>query len=219
MIKDQPIVKCTAGVFLFIFLCVISSVLPGHASDQNLWRHWTHFIYSQGLSHAYESGTDYLPLYQYFMWIFGKLAHNAESISVHLGYLRSFTIAFEFFGLWYVYVWMEKKVDYLFLLLFSLLNISFSYNTIIWGQVDAIMTALLFISLYYAHRKKILLSGLFMVLALNMKLQSIIFLPAWGLLCLYAVVSTRNWKSIFYAVISMALLQLFTSVRPSMRST
>jgi Gpi18-like mannosyltransferase len=79
---------------------------------------------------------------------------------------------------------------------------------VIWGQVDGIMSTMIFISLYYAYRKKIILSGVWFILALNMKLQSVVFLPLWGLLCLFALIDKKSWKVAIYALLVMAAIQL-----------
>lgn len=200
--------RITIICFLFGFISVLFPYLPGHESDQLLWIRWTRYINTMGLRHAYASGTDYLPFYQYIMWIFGKLVHNPDAIALRIGYLRCFTLLFDFLGLWYAYLWLNRKPDFLFLLLFSILNLSYSYNTVIWGQVDGIMSTMIFISLYYAHRKKIILSSIWFILALNMKLQSVVFLPLWGLLCLFAVIDKKSWKEAVYALLAMAAIQL-----------
>ena len=103
-----------------------------------------------GLRHAYASGTDYLPFYQYIMWIYGKLVHNPDAIALRIGYLRCFTLFFDFLGLWYAYRWLDRKPDFLFLLLFSIHNLSYSYNTDISGQVHGNMYNIIFNSLYYS---------------------------------------------------------------------
>ena len=204
----HPAWRITIICFLFGFISVLFPYLPGHESDQSLWIRWSRHINSMGLRHAYASGTDYLPFYQYIMWIYGKLVHNPDAIALRIGYLRCFTLFFDFLGLWYAYRWLNRKPDFLFLLLFSILNLSYSYNTVIWGQVDGIMSTMIFISLYYAYRKKIILSSIWFILALNMKLQSVVFLPLWGLLCLFALVDKKSWQVAIYALLVMTAIQL-----------
>jgi Gpi18-like mannosyltransferase len=204
----HPALRIILICFLFGFISVLFPYLPGHESDQSLWIRWSRHINTMGLRHAYASGTDYLPFYQYIMWIYGKLVHNPDAIGLRIGYLRCFTLLFDFLGLWYAYLWLNRIPDFLFLLLCSILNLSYSYNTVIWGQVDGIMSTMIFISLYYGYRKKIILSSIWFILALNMKLQSVVFLPLWGLLCLFALIDKKSWKDFFYALFAMAAIQL-----------
>jgi Gpi18-like mannosyltransferase len=194
-------------LFVFVFLSVLFPYLPGHEGDNQFWADWSWHIRVHGLRNAYGSGTNYLPLYQWIMWLYGKLVVNPDHIGLRIGYLRCFTLAFDFAGLWFAWKWMDRRVDPLFFLLFNLLNIAYAYNTVIWGQVDGIMTTLVLISLYYAHKQKVIVSSIFVLLAINMKLQAIIFLPVWGLLLLFALLHTRKWLSVLYALLAMAAVQ------------
>ena len=194
-------------VFLFLFISLMFPYLPGHEADNNLWTSWSQYLLEHGLKNAYGSGTDYLPFYQWIMWLFAKLSGSTDVIAERIGYLRCFTLAFDFLGIWFLWKWLDRKTDFLLLLLFCMLNISYSYNTVIWGQVDGIMTTMVFAAIYYAQKKKIVVSGLWMVLALNMKLQAIIFLPVWGILCLQAVLQERKIKMVVFTLASMILLQ------------
>jgi Gpi18-like mannosyltransferase len=142
------------------------------------------------------------------MWLFGKLCGSSDVIGAKIGYLRCFTLAFDFLGVWYLWKWLDKRMDFLLLLLFLTLNISWSYNTVIWGQVDGIVTTMVFIAIYYAQKNRIVASSIWMILALNMKLQAVIFVPVWGLLCLQAMIQERNWKKIWTALVSVVVLQL-----------
>jgi Gpi18-like mannosyltransferase len=192
---------------LFIFLALLSPVLPGHTFDNECWRNWAYFIRDQGLRNVYHSNTDYLPLYHYVLWAFGKTQSGFDGLMRHLPYLRAFTLVFDFIGIWYVYQWTGKKTAFSLLCFFSFMNVAFSYNTVIWGQVDGIMATLSFLSVYYAWKKKVLVSTLLLLLALNMKLQAIIFIPVWGLLCLQAVVQKKNYLLIPYSLLAAAALQ------------
>lgn len=195
-------------LFVFSFLSLLFPYLPGHEGDNGLWAGWSWHIRTYGLGKAYGSGTNYLPLYQWVMWIYGLLVGNPDHIGLRIGYLRCFTLVFDFIGLWYAWKWMDRRVDGVFFLLFNLLNIAYSYNTVIWGQVDGIMATLVFVSLYYAHKQKLVLSGVLFLLAMNMKLQSIIFLPLWGLLFLYVLFQQRRWITVLYTLAAAAVVQL-----------
>lgn len=207
-IKENHTYKIFIALFLFLFISVLFPYLPGHESDKSLWAMWTWHIRNYGLSNAYHSGTDYLPLYQWFMWLFGKFFDHPDDVTARIEYLRCFTLLFDFLGLWFAYKWMDKKIDFITLLVFSMLNLAYCYNTVIWGQVDGIMTTMIFISLYYAHKQKLIVSSVWILLAINMKLQAIIFLPIWGLLFLFAVIHKKNWKLIVYSLIAMAVVEI-----------
>ncbi len=193
-------------VLLFIFPLALTPGLHGQ-DDIAYWRHWTCYIMEHGLCNAYGSGTNYTPLYQYFMWLFGLLQDNCEAARHYIGYQRFFTLAFDFVGLWMVWKWLDKKTDYLVILLLSILNVSYSYNTIIWQQVDSIMPAFVFGALWMIYRGKPIWSGVMLVLALNMKLQAMPFIPLWGLLLLTHFVLHGKWLRLAGTVGAMLLAQ------------
>jgi Gpi18-like mannosyltransferase len=211
--KNDNALKAFILVFLFLFMSFTALFIPGFESDINCWRGWTKHTWQKGLRYAYgAAGNNYPPLYQYFMWAFGKLCSNLEAIDKNIGYLRSFTLLFEFLGLWYVYKWIGRNTSYVMICLFSLLNISFSYNSLFWGQVDAIMTTLVFIALYYAFYNRLVLSTVFFILALNMKLQSIVFLPTWALLYGYAFLQKKSWTTLLQSIFAFVAIQVLVLV-------
>jgi len=200
-------------IILFIDLVFIGKHIGSMAFDQECFTSWTKHIHRYGLSKAYantEINDDYMPIFQYVMWGFGKLAGSDAAITSDVGYLKAVTLLFDFVGLWFVYKWLNKKIDYLFLLLLSILNVGFSYNTLIWGQIDGIYCCLSFISVYYAYHNKIILSMLCWVLAVNTKLQAIIILPVLSLLYVFWLLNEKKvWvfaKGILASVVLQCLI-------------
>lgn len=196
-----------SGMAFLAFVALIPG-LPGVKIDMDCWQAWALHIHREALPNAYSSGTNYPPLYQYFLWAFARLAGSEAAIIKYLGYLRVFTLLAEYWGLWIIYRWMEKRVDWSFLLLCSMLNVAYSYNTMLWGQVDAMLAALVVSSLYYQWRGKLLTSAIFLVLALNLKIQTIIFIPMWGLLMLGALHRAHAWRRLLVIVPAMVVAQV-----------
>lgn len=196
-----------ASALFFAFLCALMPGLPGFAGDMEIWKIWATHNATQGLPNAYDSGTNYTPLYHYILWLFGIVMNTPEAIGRYITFIRVFTLLAEFGGLYLVYRWCERTTDYLIILFISILNIGYSYNTLIWGQVDAIPAALSFATLYYLHRGKAIVSGAMLILAVNMKLQAIIFLPLWGLLYMEYLARTRRWNDAVLTIVVMAGLQ------------
>jgi Gpi18-like mannosyltransferase len=194
-------------LLLFLFITFLLPFLPG--PDNMYWIPWTSNLFSRGLRNAYSgSGDNYLPLYQYFLWFLAKISGSETAIVQNISYLRCFTLFFEMLSLWYVYKWIDKKADLLLLVFFNILNIAFSYNTILWGQVDGMLSALVFISLYYGQKESPVLSAIWFILALNFKLQTIIFLPLWGLLFLNNIIYSPKLKTIFFPLLALITLQI-----------
>lgn len=200
-------------VFLFLFLCFAVTYFHGFDWDVHCWAVWSAHIFHHGLPQAYDAPYNtYMPVYQYILYFFAELQDSEEAIHRNINYIRAITLLFEFAGLWYIYKWVDKKISYHLVVLFAMLNLAYSYNTVIWGQVDGISSALAFIAMYYGTNRKPLLSALFMMLAVNMKLQVIIFIPVWGLLYLNNVAREKSWKAFFLPPLLMIAVQVLLLV-------
>ncbi|MEI8279282.1 MAG: hypothetical protein WCG87_05920 [Bacteroidota bacterium] len=188
-------------------MIVLFPELPGLSIDNDDWKNWALYIREHGLCNAYGSTSDYLPFYQYVLWIYGKIASDLDGILRNYSFLRGFSFMFDLAGIWYVYLWMEKKMDLILVLFISLFNIAYTYDTFVWGQLDGMLSAMLFISLFYAFRQNTLWSAVWYLMALNLKLQAIVFLPLWGLLIINTIITTRDWKKAVLPLAVMAILQ------------
>lgn len=196
-------------LIIFSFITAMLPELPGLEYDiRNCWEAWALHIHHNGLRNAYGSTTDYMPIYQYILWGYSKIMGSDAAISSHLYYVRCVILLFDFWGLWYVYKWMDKKLAYFVVATIGILNISYVYDTIIWGQIDGGLATLIFIAVYYAWKKNNILSGLFILLAFNYKIQTIIILPVWGMLFLDNALSSKSWKAIVAPLMVMAAAQL-----------
>jgi Gpi18-like mannosyltransferase len=164
-----------------LFLLIVLTPTTGHGSDYFCWIEWCKFQYQNGISNTYQSWTDYLPLYHYILNLFGKMIGNIEEIPRYIYRLKYITYLFELGStLILFYILKNQFKDFfksLFFSLFYLLNFAVLYNSAIWGQVDGIMTFFVFASIISAYYNKTILSILLFVLAVNMKLQAIFFLP------------------------------------------
>jgi Gpi18-like mannosyltransferase len=176
-----------------------------HAFDYNCFKTWATHIYQHGLTNTYTIWNDYMPFYQYALFAFGKIAGSEAAIVKYVFYLKLFTLVFDYAALYYIYKWLDKRIDYFLILLVSMLNIGFGYNTIIWGQVDGILSCLVLMSVYYAWKNNLIISMLCYVLALNMKLQALMYLPVVGLL--YLLSPNFKLKEIVKGIVMVLLVQ------------
>lgn len=187
--------------------------IPGMLYDiHECFEPWALHIKRQGLRNAYGSTTDYMPIFQYILWIYDKLAGTEAAISANFRYTSCFVLIGDFVALWYVYKWIDKKLPYFALLSLCILNLGFSYDTILWGQIDGILCALIFISVYYAWKGNNLLGAISMVLAFNFKIQCIVIIPLWGLLMLGNAIADNGsnvfWRKVLLPVLAAATVQL-----------
>jgi Gpi18-like mannosyltransferase len=201
----------SVSTLLFILL---SFVMPkeGHLWDISCWKTWAVYIFQNGLGNIYHSNSDYLPLYYYLLKLFGLLQGSPEKIGTNIHYLKSMTLIFHFISGFYLVLIIRKDSqswDKMWVpALFYILNIAVLYNTVVWGQVDEIMTTIVLISCFFAYKQKVTLSLIFITLAINFKLQAIIFLPVVGLILLPVIINVFSVKR----MLQWLLIPLFIQV-------
>lgn len=156
-----------------------------HEGDRDAWRSWATHIFRHGLGNAYAlPSLDYNPLYHYILWLFGRLAGSEAAIQRYSYSLKACTLLFDFAGALLAAAWLRGGWRRFVGSLVLLLNVGYLYNTLVWQQVDAIFTCLSFAAVVLALRGRLGWSLVLYVLALNAKLQAIVFLPLLGLLWL-----------------------------------
>ncbi len=184
----------------------MSVLMPDHGShgwDTTCWTNWSVHIFKNGLFNVYNSDCNYPPLYPYLLKIFGMLKGSEDKIVAGIPQLKLIVLLFDILPVLVLLAarrTFELSKGYPYLLLF---NIGYLYNTVIWGQVDSIHSNLVATAIFIAWRLPVL-SALLFVLALNMKLQAIFFLPVW-VLCM--VVHT-SWRKACIALLSCIALQV-----------
>ena len=203
----------TIGIFLVLYV-FITLLIPksGHPSDFNCWKDWASAIFTKGIGNIYSHGTNYLPLYQYFLMLFGNFQGSVSNIHSNINSLKYFNLLFDVVGVYFAFLFVNEKIKNskmsILLSLLLLFNLAYLYNTMIWGQVDAIFTAFLFIAFYFSLQNKILVTIIFCLLSLNMKLQAIIFFPFIGLILLPSFIQKFNLKSLLTWIIIPFIIQL-----------
>jgi len=194
---------------LFLFITAMLPYLPGLWYDNHdCWETWAHYIHTNGLRNAYGSGTDYMPVYQYFLWIYGKICGTDKAIADNIPYLRCITLGFDYLGLWFVYKWIDKKMAWYALLTICILNLGYTFDTIIWGQMDGTLSALVFLAVYFVWKSNNLVATIFLVLAFNFKIQTIVIIPLWALLFLNNFLSSRKVGDMLLPLGAGAALQV-----------
>ncbi|MBC6610576.1 hypothetical protein H8B15_06565 [Hymenobacter sp. BT507] len=176
MKKIYPHIWLYAMLFIMLLLLVPRA---GFEGDVGCWVRWGTHIHDQGLRNAYEHpGNNYNPFYHYVLWAYGKLVGTPEKIQRYRHALKAFTLLFDFAGAIMLAALATPGSQRRFMLsLLLLFNIGYLYNTLVWEQIDAILTFFAALAVVLALRKNITLSVLAYVIAFNVKPQAIIFLP------------------------------------------
>jgi Gpi18-like mannosyltransferase len=193
-----------------LILLIVLTPNTGHHFDIQFWVTWSTYNLTHGWSKIYESGTDYLPLYHYILGTFGRIQGSPEEIAANIGYMKCFNLLFEFGSTLILAMLLRRngfsnKMSFIFSL-FYLCNLAVLHNSLIWGQVDAILAFFCFAAVIATHLRYYALGAVLFILAVNMKLQAIIFLPV-----IPAIMAThpleKGWRDIVYPILAAILTQ------------
>lgn len=194
--------------FLFFLLSYIAFcfVVPDSGYDKYFWISWSKAIVEHGLGNIYSNPeVNNFPLLLYLLKVF-TLFFSANSIDVFsINYLKCFVIIFDFATLAVVVSLFKKNNINLLLCLVFVFNPAFWYNTVIWGQVDSVHTFFVFVSVLLAINKKSLPALIFMLLAVNTKLQAVVFLPVL-LMIVFNTERTEKQQSYTESILSVIIL-------------
>ncbi|MBL7717308.1 MAG: hypothetical protein JNL72_00625 [Flavipsychrobacter sp.] len=193
---------------LFVLYLII---LPGRyfVYDFEFWTDWALYIHRHGITNIYDNPTtNYHPGFLYCLYLYDLLMGSEELIVKNINYIKYIPMVFDFLPIVVLCGFRQRLVELKIPYLFLLLNIAYMFNSMCWGQVDAIHTNLIFLSLLCAFYRPYWSVGLFMA-AITFKLQAIVFIPILGIILLYSVRNAKRLISL--AVFGAALLALFIS--------
>jgi Gpi18-like mannosyltransferase len=193
-----------AGVVAYLVLLLIMPNF-GHAWDCACWGMWATRMNSNGLASAYTEGStvNYLPLYLYVLRAYAWLV-GTEHIYPYIYTLKIVTLLFDVGSAMIISSYFKHQKRAWQYVVFTLLNIGFIYNTLIWNQVDGIWSFFVLAAFTMGYRKHLSGSMLLFILAVNVKLQAIIFLPLLGLMWL----PLCNWRNLTKALLISIGVQL-----------
>lgn len=151
---------------------------------------------TQPFHRIYDIDCNYLPGYLYLLKFHVWLMGSAEAAAQHLHYLKLYTLLFDL-GAVLLMLSMSHKPEWsnrhwaLFVF-----NAAYLYNTLNWGQVDAIPVFFTLLSLKLFLQGRAVWALPSYLLALNVKLQMVLFLP----LILWLLWDALRGKSWLYAL-------------------
>lgn len=173
--------------------------------DMGFWREWALYIHQHGLSNAYAPGSpvNYFPVFVYGLYFFDLLQGTDANIIHNINNIKILFVAFDFLPLVVLCAFRQRILSYKIPHLFLMLNIAYVFNSMVWGQIDAIYTNLAFLAIVTAISYPI--GGILLyMLALNTKQQAIEFLPIMAFVLWYRI---RDLKTVFLSFISIAALE------------
>lgn len=195
---------------LSILLYVIYAVLvPTKGNyDTECWAQWSAYIFENGLGKAYGSGTNYLPGHLYELKLYSLFFNSAQSVIEHINYLKYFTLLFDVAGALLVCSLIRDASKQHLVLLVIMLNPAYLHNDLLWGQFDSVFSTLVFASFLSAYQRRFVLAGVLYLIALNFKLQAIIFFPPMFLFMIYQSGLKINWRKFMVGLSGIVALQV-----------
>lgn len=177
----------------------------GHDWDSYCWGLWSERIQKLGFTSVYDEGSpvNYPPLYLYILKIYACLTPPQE-VFRNVYQLKYLSLIFDMASLVLIHRMVpppQIKISKIFILLLMLPVLL--YNSLFWNQVDGILSFLVLLAVVFALKRKLFLSVPLLLLALNFKLQAIVFLPVLGLMWLPLLTP----KKVLNLLLTAALIQ------------
>jgi len=159
-----------------------------HHIDISTFGAWANMLTRNGFAAFYGTPyfTDYPPGYMYVLWLIGNIAGWLEVVfgsPAHGTLLKLPAIIFDLATVLFIYKIAKKfNASRNFAAVAALIyafNPAIILNSAVWGQVDAIHTFLLAVSIYLIASRKMLPAVLLLAISIVVKPQSFIFAPIY----------------------------------------
>lgn len=188
----------TLALFAFLLRLVAAPYTGAHPTDMKCWSYWGHRLYTVGPWNFYADGifADYPPGYMYILWLIGSLVGVfSPSPAATLVLYKLPAIIGDIFLAFVIYDIARKHTNQkLAAVLFFLaaFNPLTYFNSVIWGQMDSLLVLFTLMSLYALYREKYTKSAIFIVIAVLLKPQALMFAPIY----LFVFISKKDIKLI-----------------------
>jgi Gpi18-like mannosyltransferase len=210
----QKALRSPYFLLISVLWVIIVVTLPrsGFFYDEQSWFNWMDILANDGVIAIYQrTEINYLPMYMYILQVVSFLfLKTTEARALFTPYLKLIPLAFDICSLLLVLQIVKNAKLSGEKILFLGLNIAFIYNTLIWGQIDSIPTFLALLSLWFAVNQKSAYSVLAFVLALNFKIQAVVFAPIIFLL-LFPQLWRKKLSIITLAVVAFVFESIILS--------
>lgn len=181
-LKDPTIKRIILIMAVALGLFLI--LLPDSGYDKYFWITWTRSIMDHGLGSAYQNPEiNNHPLVLYMLRFLAVFFPSASAVTAFsINWLKPIVVLFDLSAILILAVMLKRMGIGMAALAIVALNPALWYNSVIWGQVDACHTFFVFVTLLAAESGKTKWAWISILLAINFKLQAIIFLPLVAIL-------------------------------------
>ncbi len=199
-----PYYALFAGLFALLL-----ALMPDAGYDKYYWITWTQQILTEGLGRIYlNPEVNNHPLILYVLKLFSLFFAEVEALHyTTVNWLKAMVLPFDMLTLVVVVHILKRTGRPLWGVMVFFCNPAFWYNTVIWGQVDTIHTFFVLGALLFAERGMWRWAGVMLLVAINFKLQAIIFTPL-VLVFILPFIKERGWKAASVQVFILAGVQL-----------
>ncbi|MCF8257421.1 MAG: hypothetical protein K9J06_07710 [Flavobacteriales bacterium] len=193
-----------AGVF-----ALLVALMPDAGFDKYYWITWTQQIMADGLGNIYTNPeVNNHPLILFVLKMFSLFFSSPEAITyTSVNWLKALVLPFDILTLMLVVHVLKRTGNPINGVLVFFMNPAFWYNTVIWGQVDTIHTFLVLGALLFAERGQWRWAGVVLLIAINFKLQAIIFTPLI-LVFVMPYIRERGWPAAALQIAILAGVQM-----------
>jgi len=192
------------GVFALLLL-----LMPDAGFDKYYWITWTQEIMTNGLGRVYANPeVNNHPLILYVLKFFSLFFRDVDTVTyTSVNWLKAMVLPFDIMTLVVVVHVLKRTRNPINGVMVFFMNPAFWYNTVIWGQVDTIHTFFVLGALLFAERGLWRWAGVMLLIAINFKLQAIIFTPL-VLVFIMPYIRERGWKAAALQIGILAGLQM-----------
>jgi Gpi18-like mannosyltransferase len=190
-------------------LVLLLFLMPDSGFDKYYWITWTQHIIEHGLGSIYTNpDVNNHPLILYLLKLFSFLFQDSASVTYStVNRLKALVLPFDLLTLMAVVHILKRTQRPLWGVMIFFLNPAFWYNTVIWGQVDTIHTFFVLGALIFAERGQWRWAGVALLIAINFKLQAIIFTPL-VMVFIMPFIRQRGWAAASAQIFILAGVQM-----------
>lgn len=219
LLKDRNSGLWRALAVLLGIAAVKFALLPffsGYANDISSYESWALQMASQGPARIYRAGyfLDYPPGYLYPLWLMGIVASAVHAGGVGLRMIvqtPAMVADFIMAALVFVFIRRTKPARVAIAsvaMLVVALNPALLFDTVIWGQTDSVMSAVLLLSAMLALESEFELAWAMAALGVLIKPQALMFVPVLGWWTLLRAPKWQWWRSALAVVVTAVILIL-----------
>lgn len=209
-IKDSKITFFTSNILYILFFAFILRIVLSFFGtlqlDQGTFIAWSLNLARNGLKSFYNSWSDYLPGYLYFLWALGKINLLGYIPPVLLYKLPA--ILSDLATGYLIYKILEKHKNKkwgLLGVLIYIFNPAIIANSTFWGQVDSLTALALMLSLYFSEGN-FLASSIFLAVGTLIKPQAAFVLPV--ILFLFIKQKRKFYEFLLYCLTGLTIFIL-----------